>query len=258
MPAFLVFQLYGPMQSYGETAVGDIRPGFGHPTHSALTGLAAACLGMRRDEEERLKSLSSSFAFAVRVDREGTLLREYQTVQCPPSRKKGTYCSRRQELTEPKPWELNTRQTYRDFAMDALYTGCMAAICEPPLLSLEEVAAAMQKPVFIPYLGRRSSPLALPLCPQIINADTAREAFAASRFDRSFIEKLLKNSNRETRFAWAEELPAGLAVQHTAVRRDIPASRKTWSFHNRLEHNTIAPPQETQENSHVHDKGHSG
>ena len=49
----LLFRLYGPLASWGEIAVGESRHTAVYPSKSALLGLLAASLGIRRDEEER-------------------------------------------------------------------------------------------------------------------------------------------------------------------------------------------------------------
>jgi len=83
--AYLIFRLYGPMCAWGDIAVGEQRPSAGHPAKSAVLGLLAAALGVRRDEEGRQKLLADAYAMAVRVDVSGELLRDYHaiTVQTP-------------------------------------------------------------------------------------------------------------------------------------------------------------------------------
>ena len=46
MAEFLLFQLYGPMASWGEAAAGEVRHTASWPTRSALTGLLGAALGI--------------------------------------------------------------------------------------------------------------------------------------------------------------------------------------------------------------------
>ena len=65
MKEYLVFQLYAPLASWGEEASGEIRHSATVPTRSALLGLLAAALGIRRDEEERV--MRSSFFHRLRI-----------------------------------------------------------------------------------------------------------------------------------------------------------------------------------------------
>ena len=59
MHEYLLFRLYGSMASWGDIAVGEFRPTFDHPSKSAVMGLIAAAMGIRRDEEERQRELAA-------------------------------------------------------------------------------------------------------------------------------------------------------------------------------------------------------
>ena len=50
MPEYLVFQLYGPFMSWGDIAVGEMRPSAMMPAKSAILGLLAAAVGIKRPE----------------------------------------------------------------------------------------------------------------------------------------------------------------------------------------------------------------
>ncbi len=54
------------MASWGQAAVGGDRPTGVAPSRSALLGLLGAALGIKRDEEERLRALQNSVLFAVK------------------------------------------------------------------------------------------------------------------------------------------------------------------------------------------------
>jgi len=47
---YLVFQLYGPLASWGDIAVGETRPSALTPSRSAILGLLAAALGLKRPD----------------------------------------------------------------------------------------------------------------------------------------------------------------------------------------------------------------
>jgi CRISPR system Cascade subunit CasD len=65
MSQYLVFQLHGPMASWGVDAPGEVRHSHELPSRSALLGLLAAALGIRRDEEERLKNFNQHYSFLL-------------------------------------------------------------------------------------------------------------------------------------------------------------------------------------------------
>src|SRR6056297_3475917 len=99
---YLVFRLYGPLSAWGGIAVGESRHSAVYPSKSALLGLLAAALGIRRDEEARQAALAAGYQFAVKVLRTGSLLRDYHTTQVPDSAGKLVYRTRCDELLHGK------------------------------------------------------------------------------------------------------------------------------------------------------------
>lgn len=75
MPTLLL-RLSGPMQSWGTTSRFDERDSQLEPSKSGVLGLICAALG--RDRDEPVDDLAS-LKMGVRVDREGLLMRDYQT-----------------------------------------------------------------------------------------------------------------------------------------------------------------------------------
>ena len=126
MREYLIFRMYGMMASWGDIAVGEFRPTFDRPSKSAIMGMISAALGIRRDEEKRLRELATGYLMALRIDAPGTLLRDYHTAQVPSSkgRKKMVFPTRKAELSVPKD-DLNTVLSSRDYRCDAHYTVCL-------------------------------------------------------------------------------------------------------------------------------------
>lgn len=75
MPTLLL-RLAGPMQSWGTTSRFDERDSQLEPSKSGVLGLVCAALG--RDRAEPVDDLAR-LKIGVRVDREGLLMRDYQT-----------------------------------------------------------------------------------------------------------------------------------------------------------------------------------
>lgn len=75
MPTLLL-RLAGPMQSWGTTSRFDERDSQLEPSKSGVIGLICAALG--RDRTEPVDDLAR-LKMGVRVDREGLLMRDYQT-----------------------------------------------------------------------------------------------------------------------------------------------------------------------------------
>lgn len=125
----LLLRLAAPMQAWGIDAKFERRGTQRTPSKSAVIGLVAAALGRRRNESiEDLQALH----FGVRVDREGTLLRDYHTAKS----KKDSYV------------------TQRYYIADAVFLVGLAGNAD----LLTEIEEALEYPAFPLFLGRRSCP----------------------------------------------------------------------------------------------------
>jgi len=241
----LTFVLVAPLGAMGGVAVGENRTGWDRPGRSAVLGLVAACLGFLRSEEAAQAELAAGLGLGLRREGQaGPLLTDYHTAQTQASRKGRRFATRREELQAPNPETVLSRRDYRS---DCAFTG---ALWRRPAAtmrwSLDDLVAAMRTPRFVPYLGRKSCPLGLPLAPRIVSADTLAAAFArrdaevateAGRRQVAELELLaLSGQGRPAEgMVWADpagadEPPLGLKVSHTETRRDAPLSRWRWQF----------------------------
>ncbi|MEX1019537.1 MAG: type I-E CRISPR-associated protein Cas5/CasD [Litorilinea sp.] len=130
----LLLRLSGPMQAWGVQSRFGIRDTGREPSKSGVVGLLAAALG--RDRAEPIEDLAT-LRMGVRVDREGTLLRDYHTAQNVYRAKGGI-----------KETELSTRY----YLSDACFLVGLEG--EKPLLVA--LHAALRDPYWGLYLGRRA------------------------------------------------------------------------------------------------------
>lgn len=173
MPQFLVWQMAGPMASWGRVAVGEKRFSDSDPTRSAVVGLLASCLGIKRRDEDALMAISNTIGIASAVlsdpisKQSAVSLRDYHIIQTakPRGRKGRVNISRAEELIEPG----STILSERFYLTGGMYLGC-AWLRPKPLASLDDLAVALNRPAFAPYLGRLCCPPGLPFAPQIINS----------------------------------------------------------------------------------------
>jgi CRISPR system Cascade subunit CasD len=219
---YLLFRLYGPMSSWGDIAVGETRPSFVHPTKSAVLGLVAGAIGIRRDEEEKHRLFSDGIGFAVQVESLGCSLSDYHTAQVPSGKER--YCTRRQELSGEKS-ELNTILSTRAYRSDGLR--------KQGEWDLEQSKTKLEQPEFVPYLGRKSCPTALPFEAQIIEAVSLVEVLAKGKFLN--IQSFGFMFTGQKMLYWDEDAAAGVEKQHIFERRDLPLSRGRWQFDIRKE-----------------------
>lgn len=246
MPAYLLFQLYGPMQSYGGVCPGEIRDSQDHPSKSAVLGLVAGALGIERDQEDSLAALAVGYWFAVRRDAQGSPLLDFHTAQTRPG-KRGRFTTRRHELQSGlKPGESPlTILSTRHYLQDAFFTACLRPVDDSPPHSLEGLRQALERPVFAPYLGRKSCPLALPMAPKVVEAASLIEAFAAYQPDQQMHKRLGAPWRSAARLFW--EGPDGPRPEHEVFRRDALLHRGRWHYRDRIESECAAPPARTED-----------
>jgi CRISPR system Cascade subunit CasD len=241
---YLLFQLYGPLVSWGDIAVGEVRRSLPQPTKSALLGLVAATLGYRRDEEELHSGLHARFHVGARIDSPGSLMVDYHTAQVAAAthlkRRKSTPLTRRDEL---RPRELETILSRREYRCDALAVAALRLTSEGDP-DLDEIRQALEEPAFAPYLGRRSCPPALPFAPRIVDAASMIEALRSFDGDEQYRRIARMVASPVSTFVWEGEADAasGAIVQK---RRDALVSRARWQFREREQYRI------DEENAHV-------
>lgn len=147
----LLLRLAGPMQSWGDHSTFSMRDTATVPTRSALIGIIAAAQGRRRgDPVSDLLALD----FTVRVDRPGTIVHDFHTVGGGrlPERTVPTAEGGRREKGK------TTIVSRRFYLADAVF---IVAVTGPDSM-VDQVHKALTRPVWAPYLGRRSCPVEHP------------------------------------------------------------------------------------------------
>jgi len=221
------------MAAWGEVAVGEQRLTASHPSKSAILGLLAAAKGIRRDEESVHREMNIGYGFGVRVDAPGEILRDYHTTQVPPAKGKAQFFTRRDELRNA---ELNTILSARDYRTDGRYTVAVWQQTDTAPFALEALSDALQTPRFPLYLGRKSCPLAVPVCPQLLEVDSLKAAFSEVTFPDNELLSNIKSSD-QVGYYWEalNEAEAGMFASMVTQRRDQILSRKRWQFAERDE-----------------------
>lgn len=245
---YLVFRLYGPMASWGETAVGQVRNTRHYPSKSAIDGLLAAALGIKREEDARHQKLSQSYTHAVKVLSAGRVMKDYHTTQVPDAAGKQPYHTRRDELITGRDrvgTSLSTREYLTDSqALVALRLGAGGEF------SLDQLKSALLTPKFHLFLGRKAHPLAAPLDPEHLSAGGFREALNNYAI-KGLIAKPTVWSNDDRwlpndeflRYYWEGSFedfaPEGEDFNHAEVQKlrshDKSVSRTRWQFQARDE-----------------------
>ncbi len=236
----LVFQLQGPMAAWGVPAVGGYRASASYPGKSALAGLLGAALGLRRGIDTiQLQALHDHYRYAVAVREEGGILRDYHTSQVPSQTalKKHPHASRRDELSVPQE-DLNTILSTRDYRSNGDWLVAVQ-VSEDSVHALEDLAAALRQPQFVLYLGRKSCPPAVPLFPQVVEADTVYQAFgqfeALVQQSQASLDKPKENQHQIKKLIWEEGISMGVPHDLRTWRKDRLIQRDNWQFGDRIE-----------------------
>lgn len=140
----LTIKLAGPLQSYGNEASFNRRTSYHFPTKSAVIGMIAAALGLRRDDQ-RINDLKK-IGYAVRIDQPGRTLTDFQIVEYD--------CKKHKR-----------KLTYRNNLQDAVF---IAAIYSDDQ-QIDMIDHALHHPKFQLFLGRRANVPAGPLITKIFN-----------------------------------------------------------------------------------------
>ncbi|CAG4902542.1 type I-E CRISPR-associated protein Cas5/CasD [Acidithrix sp. C25] len=159
----IVARLAGPLQSYGEQTRFSARGTLPFPTYGALIGLARASLGLGRQVEVEASQWLRNLSMAIRVDKAGTLMVDYQTINPP---KTSAYAwlntsdRKRVEHTIPTgsggAWVIKHRrppmETERSYITDASFTWLIEGNDD----EIDRLGNALMEPRWQLSLGRKA------------------------------------------------------------------------------------------------------
>jgi CRISPR system Cascade subunit CasD len=158
----LILRLQGPLMAFGDTAVDELRPTDLLPGLSLMTGLLGNALGWLYLHGDRLQSLQDRLLLASRLERRGSLLRDYQNA----------HINKGDKLWRSKGGPLGRDmgsagesivQRERFYRANAAVTAALAL--EPPggEPSLDDLERALRRPARPLFLGRMSCPPSVPI-----------------------------------------------------------------------------------------------
>ncbi len=258
---FLLFQIYAPLVSWGVIAVGGERQSSRHPSKSAIIGLVAGALGIKRDEEERLNALAGSLGVAVKLYSGGTALKDFHTTQVPKKENKVVHLTRRAELSAPGD-KIGTILSRREYRCDAFSVVAVYLKDVNSEYSIEIIEEALRKPAFHLYFGRKSCVPSLPLAPKVVVSTNLKSAFSEytvifptplAEGAPDWLQKVFSDYPEKTVFAasgdgisyfWEDGIESGLTPLQSVERYDQPLSRKRWQFTFRREYMAIEKGEE--------------
>ncbi len=171
MARHLILTLEGPLSAFGAEMVDARGPVRDWPGASLLTGLLANALGLTRGQRDAHARLQERLDFAIRIEREGTRLRDFQTAQLGQSDQGWTTRGAPEGRAGGAGTYKSPHIRERDYLADALVTVALVLqpAAEPP--SLDELAAALTEPARPLFLGRKPCLPSRPIFGGFIAAD---------------------------------------------------------------------------------------
>lgn len=165
--------------SFGGVAVDNRGVEMLFPAASMITGLLGNALGYRREQADRLQRLQGRLRYAVRMDRDGHTLRDFQTAELGADDKGWTTRGVPEgRAGGPGSYQGNKHLRYRDYGADR--SVLIALTLEPATQqpTLDELAAALDQPARPLFVGRKNCLPATPLFAGLVYADSATMALA--------------------------------------------------------------------------------
>jgi CRISPR system Cascade subunit CasD len=214
MRDYLVFALTAAIGSMGDLAGHERLGTETWPGRSAILGLIAAAIGIRRDGDF---AALDGMGLAVATFDAGEPLRDYHTVETVPSaatRELRRPPHSRAEALAVAGRGTNTTVTIRDYRCGPVFG---VALWDGPL---EEIEAALLRPAFAPYFGRRACSLSSPITPRRVPAPDAATALQGLTLPPWL-------GRRTARSLHTEEPTTGGRVEE---RRDCPTDRARRHF----------------------------
>lgn len=154
----LILRFDAPLMSFGGVAIDQHGVTREYPARSMLTGLLGNALGYDHRDADLLQTLQSRVEYAVREDRRGKLLRDYQTVDLSQDFMQEGWTTRGepQGRAGGESARQGTHIRLRDYLADAVYTVALAV--EPPdgEPALDLIEAALCIPARPLFIGRKS------------------------------------------------------------------------------------------------------
>lgn len=215
MTELLILRLEGPLQSWGLRSRWDPRDTGSEPSKSGVIGLLGCALGYPRNDP-RLEQLDAELSFAVRLDRPGSVMVDFQTITgfLPTAdggfKVAGITASVKLLKPEHKPTTIVSPRAY-------LQDAAFLVVLSGPSKTLRQCRDALLSPRWPIYFGRRACPPTRPVFDRLTNDFNDTEQ-ALSKWPWSFFAAILASKSPPDKLEAFVEDPGGPARRPDAIR----------------------------------------
>jgi len=223
----LLMRLEAPLMAFGREMVDATGPTRDDPDVSLITGLLANALGYERSEADKHQTLQDRIAMAVRIDRQGQMVFDFQTAQLGKDDRGWTT----RGIPEGREGGVGTYKSphirFRHYRADAAVTVALSLTDPDDQPTVDDLAEALTAPARPLFIGRKpcvpAEPLligvaeresllaALDSVPPIDGGD--RHCHVLSRKDAEKVERLRiygrEDQQRTVRRDWVADVHAG-------------------------------------------------
>ena len=212
----LILRLQGPLMSFGDVAIDEVRPTRRLPPRSMLTGLLANALGWSHRDVAALDRLQERLRFAARLDRNGQGLVDFQTAELgkndPLWTTRGTPAERAGGAASYSGPALR----YRHYIADAAVTVALTLVPAEEAPDLAALEAALRRPERPLFIGRKGCPPGRPVLDGVVAAESlvgALDQATPRRPDQGSVDLLVETEDEPAE-------PKGQRLIGVADRRD--------------------------------------
>ena len=230
----LLLRFDAPLMSFGGVQVDQRGVTSDVPSKSMLTGLLANALGYEHKQAQLLSRLQDRIQFAVRQDRSGQALTDYQTVDLGQEFMRQGWTSRGAlEGRKGGSAKTGTHIRYREYLADAVYTVALHLRVPEERPTHDELATALASPARPLFIGRKPCLPARRILLDVVEAESALQALerlppASSRADSDevFLAWWDDPAQGEAQIVpvtderdWANQIHVGRRLLRTGTRR---------------------------------------
>lgn len=155
MPSIILLRFDAPLMSFGGPLVDKYGRTAEFPTLSMLTGLCANALGYNHREADQIQQLQERLIYAVRRDRAGQVVEDYQTVDLSQPFMQAGWTTRGVPMDRGGLSGLGTHVRQREYLADAVFTIALSLREPDRTPTMRELVAALRHPARPLFLGRK-------------------------------------------------------------------------------------------------------